>query len=53
MAYMAYHHYIQQGRLPREIDDMDIMDYLSVMLWHGDWEARKDAPAPATIEQYI
>ena len=50
---MAYHHYVDQGRLPREIHDMDILEYLKINLWKMADQQKADAPRQAFIDEFI
>ena len=50
---MAYGHYLEQGRTPEEIDDMDICAYLRIILWRGKQRAEKKEPEEKYVEDFI
>ena len=50
---MAYHHYMDQGRFPAEIHDMDVLDYLRICLWKMADMHQAEAPRQAHIEDFI
>ena len=48
---MAYDYFIQQGRFPREIDDLDVEAWLRIRAWHIG--KREDGPAPRKRRGFI
>lgn len=50
---MAYYHFMEQGRTPEEIDDMDMLSYLKIMLWRMRDKQRQEGPRQAHVEDYI
>lgn len=50
---MAYSHFMEQGRLPHEIDNMSMEDYLSILRFRA-WEKREEKePQDKHIEDFI
>lgn len=50
---MAYHHYVEQGKFPREIHDLDILEYLKINLWKMTDMQAEQQPRQAYIEDFI
>lgn len=53
VAWMAYSNYMELGRMPQEVDDMDICAYIQVLRWRCWDKADKETPAKKYIDDFI
>lgn len=53
VAYMAYAQYMEMGRMPGEIDGMDICAYIDVLKWKAWDKSEREKPAKKFIDDFI
>lgn len=53
MAYMAYSQYMEMGRMPDEVDGMDICAYINILKWRAWDKTEKEKPAQKYIDDFI
>ena len=53
MAWMAYSNYMELGRMPQEVDGMDICAYIHVLRWRCWDKTEKEEPVKKYIDDFI
>lgn len=50
---MAYDHLLSMGRLPEEVDGMDMEAYIGILRFRAEKEAARNMPETKYIDDFI
>ena len=50
---MCYSQFMELGRMPQEVDGMDVISYIELLKWRSLDKAEEEKPAQKYIDDFI
>ena len=53
VGWMCYSQFMELGRMPQEVDGMDVVSYIELLKWRSLDKAEEEKPAQKYIDDFI